>query len=495
MNSSVTYRMVEEAIQVYRNLSRLPSVKSGHISRRTIPSHIQVNSVWSQRNIERSEGVKYSRGHVIQLDVTVPSLPREINNEIWHRESPSGRYRALVRKCFDSKRNEKQYIEIWCGEEMLQNFDVESFDRHGKICDQDQFGCLEWSHAETHLLYVAEKKPAKNKSFFDPMKEDDTESDTSITRGNEYTYKESWGEQMTERIHPVLCVLDIEAGSVSLLKNIPDDVSPGQAVWCPGDLGVLCVGWFTDGFRHGLIYCQNRRSALFHVSLEKSSCEVIGVTDKAVRSPVFSPDGSKFVYLESEVFGPHVQCSKLMMCDWSTKGILTVVDIVQSAPAQEFQGIFTEGLVRSCWTNDSKRLIIDVTWRSKDELIVVEVETGVVTRLTNDPKVGSWRVLDVHNDLILAACCSINTPHYLVLGKLPPADEHSSITWTCLDTPPSSEAAAAQFKYQLSSAVSWQIVPVQAPGDESGFREYEYIMVKPAESSPKQTTPDRKSVV
>ena len=30
-----------------------------------------------------------------------------------------------------------------------------------------QFGCFEWSHAETHLLYTAEKKRPKAKSFFD----------------------------------------------------------------------------------------------------------------------------------------------------------------------------------------------------------------------------------------------------------------------------------------------------------------------------------------
>ena len=30
-----------------------------------------------------------------------------------------------------------------------------------------QFGCFEWSYVETHLLYIAEKKRPKAKSFFD----------------------------------------------------------------------------------------------------------------------------------------------------------------------------------------------------------------------------------------------------------------------------------------------------------------------------------------
>lgn len=30
----------------------------------------------------------------------------------------------------------------------------------------EQFGCLVWSHSETHLLYVAEKKRPKTESYF-----------------------------------------------------------------------------------------------------------------------------------------------------------------------------------------------------------------------------------------------------------------------------------------------------------------------------------------
>lgn len=36
---------------------------------------------------------------------------------------------------------------------------------------KDQFGSLEWSHSETHLLYVAERKVPKTKSYFDEKPE------------------------------------------------------------------------------------------------------------------------------------------------------------------------------------------------------------------------------------------------------------------------------------------------------------------------------------
>lgn len=47
-------------------------------------------------------------------------------------------------------------------------------------------------------------------------------------QGNEFVYKDNWGEQLSEKVHPVLCVLDIEGGCISLLENIPDNISPGQ---------------------------------------------------------------------------------------------------------------------------------------------------------------------------------------------------------------------------------------------------------------------------
>jgi hypothetical protein len=49
-------------------------------------------------------------------------------------------------------------------------------------------------------------------------------------QGDEHVYRETWGEQMGDKVQSVLCVFDIEAGAVSVLENVPDDVSPGQVL-------------------------------------------------------------------------------------------------------------------------------------------------------------------------------------------------------------------------------------------------------------------------
>jgi len=102
----------------------------------------------------------------------------------------------------------------------------------------------------------------------------------------------------------------------SLLENLPEDVSPGQAIWCPNDLGVICVGWWHVPYRLGLVYCTQRRSALFHIDLKNYTCTTLGPTDQSVSNPVFSRDETRLVFLQNSAGGPHRQCSQLAMCDW-----------------------------------------------------------------------------------------------------------------------------------------------------------------------------------
>jgi len=121
----------------------------------------------------------------------------------------------------------------------------------------------------------------------------------------------------------------------------------------------------------------------------------------------------------------------------STKGIVTVVDVVGSAASvDEFPGIYAEHLDETCWSEDSQRVVLSSVWRSRRELIMVHVETGAVTRLTNDLAVGAWNLLDIRKDLMLAACSSPSQPPYLVVGKLPAAGEPMTVKWLRLDAEP-----------------------------------------------------------
>jgi acylaminoacyl-peptidase len=474
---------VEDAVSIYRQLAQFPKVKCGRISMEETPGHLQVYSEWSQRDLERSEMTKFARGHIVQLDVVIPTPPHQISDEQWNKESPSGRYRAIVRKVVDKKKGEdKQWIEVWNDSRRLHNIDVMASEQHGKVYDDDgQFGTLQWSYAETHLLYVAEQKSPKTKSYFEGKLDKTASSsggmsDVTVSKGDEFVYRDCWGEQLSEKSQPVLCVLDIETGGISLLENLPEGVSPGQAVWCPDDLGIVCVGWFNKPYRLGLVYCTMRRSTLFHIDLKNFKCTNLIPSDhgdRAVVSPVFSPDLTKLVYLDSPAGGPHRQCSRLMMCDWATKGIVMVVDVVHSASKpDEFPGLFTLRLEETCWSDDSKRVVLTSQWRSRQELVLIHVEAGLVTRLTSDPLIGSWTLLDIKKDLMLVSCSSPCQPDYLAIGKLPADGRETTIKWLKLDAEP-----------LPLTQLSWKVVTVAVPEARVNHKypslNYEYILLEP----------------
>lgn len=83
--------------------------------------------------------------------------------------------------------------QVWEKNRKLKSFNLTALEKHGPVYEDgeapavragwaegrpspgappdrpshpDCFGCLSWSHSETHLVYVAEKKRPKTESFF-----------------------------------------------------------------------------------------------------------------------------------------------------------------------------------------------------------------------------------------------------------------------------------------------------------------------------------------
>uniref|UniRef100_A0A8C8A469 acylaminoacyl-peptidase n=1 Tax=Oryzias sinensis TaxID=183150 RepID=A0A8C8A469_9TELE len=115
---------------------------------------------------------------------------------------------------------------------------------HGRVYDDVQFGSLSWSECEGKLLYVAEK--SRNSSA----------GGESACREDRNVYCEDWGEALTSKSVPVVCVVDLHSGAVDVLQGVPEDVSPGQALWAPGYQSVFFVGWYHEPFRLGLKFCE-----------------------------------------------------------------------------------------------------------------------------------------------------------------------------------------------------------------------------------------------
>ncbi|NXC23057.1 ACPH enzyme, partial [Corythaeola cristata] len=508
--------------------------------------YCSLHTEWSQRDLARAENVKFCRQYLIFHDgaSVVYSGPAgtcsEIKDELLSRESPSGALKAVLRKVpSKEKEKEKQFLEVWDQNRKVKSIDLTALDKHGSVYDNDQFGCLAWSHSETHLLYVAEKKRPKAESFFQskapelgtsdedvghPEKKDaplkvrspcsgagggwggSRGADGAVPQGEQFVYQEDWGEALSTRSVPVLCALDIEGSSVSVLDGILEHLSPGQAFWSPGDTGVVFVGWWHEPFRLGLQHCTNRRSALFYVDLTGGKCgkrrvpnlagtpaprspslsphacaELLSEDTKAVWSPRLSPDHCRIVYLENDALGPHQQCSRLRMYDWYTKHTSTVLEAVPRQAWGAFPGIYCSALPGLCWAADSRRLVLDTAQRSQQDVFVVDTVTGATTSLTADAPQGSWSVLTIDRNLLVAKFSTPSCPPMLKVAVLPDAGQEAQARWVCLqDAPP-------------VPGISWGIRTLQPPPEQEhpqyGGLDFDAILLRPTEGPAAQKPP------
>ncbi|XP_065407533.1 acylamino-acid-releasing enzyme isoform X15 [Chrysemys picta bellii] len=385
---SPVLRSPEEIAALYRELNQCPSLCSACIGPEVTTQYggkyCNVYTEWSQQDLERAENVKFCRQYLIFHDsqAIVYSGPSgtcsEIKGELLSRESPSGALKAVLRKASPGKGEEKQFLEIWDQNRKVKSINLTVLEKHGNVYEDDQFGCLSWSHSETHLLYVAERKRPKAESFF-------------------------------------------QSRAPELSSSCADERRDKavKAFWSPGDMGVVFIGWWHEPFRLGLRHCTNRRSALFYVDLTGARCELLSDDTKAVWSPRLSPDQCRIVYLENGVLGPHQQCSCLRM-----------------------------------------------------ELLVVETLTGSVTSLTMGAPLGSWSLLTIDRDLLVARFSTPSCPPTLKVAFLPRAGQEAQVHWVCLeDVTPVPE-------------ISWAIRPLQPPPDQENPKyegiDFEAILLQPS---------------
>uniref|UniRef100_A0A8C7Z588 Acylamino-acid-releasing enzyme n=1 Tax=Oryzias sinensis TaxID=183150 RepID=A0A8C7Z588_9TELE len=473
--------------KLYRELSLYPSLSRADvgpvITSQYGGKYSNIYTEWSQRDLERNENVKFCRQYIVFHDDKslvysgASGNCTEIRGEVLSKDSPSGEMKAVVREC-TVKGEEKQFLEIWSKNIKMKSINLTALKKHGKVYEDEQFGCLVWSHSETHLLYVAEKKRPKAESFFQLSSSIDEEETTRLDRketvkGEQFAYHEDWGEALVNKSCPVLCVLDIEGDNVSVLEGVPDDISPGQAFWAPGDTGVVFVGWWHEPFRLGLKFCPNRRSSLFYVDLTGGKCEQLSSGSSAVCSPRLSPDQCRIIYLECSVYGPHMQCSKLCMYDWYTKKTSVVVDEVKRSKEDGFAGIYCSQLSPKCWSADSQRVLISCPQRSRKDLLTVDISTGSVTSLTAESDIGSWCLLNIERDLMVVSCSSPNCPPYLVVGFLPSRDSQEKVVWVTLEGS------------QMLPDIGWQIMTFTPPPEHDNSQypglDFEALLIKPKE--------------
>ncbi|XP_035015895.1 S9 family peptidase [Hippoglossus stenolepis] len=422
-----------EVSGVYTEVSGLPAPLSAHVREEQLPELrvYAVTAEWSQSDLVRCSRLRYSQQWTVIADVNdqksiravlPPGSCAPVSGELLSGRSPIQDLRAVVRET-----SGHQLLEIWDSNGLRKCLNLTALNKHGRIYDDAQFGCMSWSECENHLLYVAER--SKNTSSETCDGESACGKDRSV-------YCEDWGEALTNKSSPVICVVNLQSGTVTVLQGVPLDVSPGQALWAPGSQSVVFVGWYHEPFRLGLKFCSNRRSALFKLDLD-GHCECLSGDDLSVSCPRLSPDGSTLIYLQGRVFGPHNQCHSLQQLDLKSRKTSTLLDVVHRPQTGEFAGVY-ESLASCCWSADSQRVVFSSACRNWKDLFMVDRRTRKVSSLSDSLSdvsrvYGSWKLLTVQRDMMIVCCSSPNTPPTLRVGFLPSAGE--AVTWRTLQPP------------------------------------------------------------
>ncbi|XP_023846542.1 acylamino-acid-releasing enzyme isoform X2 [Salvelinus sp. IW2-2015] len=391
---------------------------------------------WSQ--IERFRGARlhYAQQWTLiqnysketDIDIQPPSPCSLLHGELLSSYSLSGDLKAVVRETSGQVAGQ-QFLEVWSNSGLKKILHLTALNKHGRVYEDGQFGSLAWSTCEGRLLYVAEGKRSIGESYASASIPSEPTAGPSggPSEKDKSLYWEDWGEGLTSKSVPVLCVADVAKGTVTVLQGVPSHVSPGQCLWAHDGECLFFVGWWHEPFRLGLRFCSNRRSALFCLDLE-GNCECLSGDTSSVSSPRLSPDGRYLVYLEGQVFGPHSQCFSMKQYDLETRNISVLVDVVNRPKKDEFAGLY-EALPPRCWASDSQRVVFSSARRNWRDLFVVDRATRRVTRISDSEKFGSWKLLTIQNDLMVVHCSHLNEAPRLAVAFLPLAGGEGDVSW------------------------------------------------------------------
>ncbi|XP_049824230.1 acylamino-acid-releasing enzyme-like isoform X2 [Aethina tumida] len=410
--------ITSKIIETYKSFTSIPTLVAAQITSKNV-----VNSVWTQRNIEKGKPTKFQRSILVLNDLKEPveTHPVDISEEVLTSTSASEQFRAVLKE-----QNSKQFLEVWQKSSLIRCVNLNELDVHGNVYSDIEFSSFEWSPDEKKILYVAEKKVPKSDPYHKRITEKPSEEgdgDTPKPRGEEYVFTEDWGEQLVGKKKSILAQYDIENDKVEILSGIPDDKCIAQPKYSPDGSHIIGVSYSIEPRRLGLIYCSNRDSTLFTLDFEGNYVE-LGLEKSSVKSPRFTPDGKTIIWLQRSAGGPHASAMALKKTQAPLKEnstIETVVEIVETSIKIEnnktFYGLYNTGFPKRCWA-DNCTLLLSTNQKYTANSYLVNIDTGKITELSiNDNS--SLIVLDVFQDNVLVAKKHALKPDQLAIGKLP----------------------------------------------------------------------------
>uniref|UniRef100_K3XAI9 Acylamino-acid-releasing enzyme n=2 Tax=Globisporangium ultimum (strain ATCC 200006 / CBS 805.95 / DAOM BR144) TaxID=431595 RepID=K3XAI9_GLOUD len=425
----------------------------------------QVQLVWGKKDLINNATHKYHVQYQVNdvADETKSAVHRGIFPSSWDvaatTVSPSKQLVVTLKleKGSDAAGPAEGVFSVYKDSTLIHTFRTPK-SAHGAIYLGEREGGLVWSHDETRIAYVAEKKSAESAPFWENVNsskakddkkatdDDSKKSDDAVLPGNKYVHEDDWGEQYVGKKTGAIFVATLATGKIDEVKGVPANLTCADVQFTPGDDGLIFAGTETASpKRLGIIYCYNRPITLYHlpfsntedVSKNEATATKIKLipTDEgskliaSMRSPRFSPDGKKVAFYATRDVSTHNTCSILAVLDWETKHVSTLIDIVNepqseytTSPATAFNGLFTGSLSKKAWSSDGKFLFFDTQvgtrflWKYVDVATKQVVSPAYVEGHTQN--VGIETVLDRDGDAFLVSVSSPIRPSSVHLISL-----------------------------------------------------------------------------
>jgi len=411
----------------------------------------QLQIVWSQMSCRTNRPLSYTTSAAISEEGQVTShasgLCWDFADAVAVVPSKDGEKMLVVR---ESPNGQKSCIlQIW-GKRRLQ-CEVEVLAR---VLAEGYFSSFDWDAQGRRVCFVAEPAAAEGPAM-------GKESGAGAWKGEAHS-ESDWGEALGGLRSPRVYALDVETQSVFALEAPPDS-SCGHCIWSPDGEEVVYTAWPAEaeelgGLRRpGLIYCFNRRSALYSQRAEPLAVPVRLSPQSTISAarPSFSPDGKTLAFVSNRCAveaGTHDATQELLTVPWQggqapqSIANMVVPAVLRPSSTTAFPGLYVQGALR--WVGD-RSVVVQSQWRCEDAVVRIDVDSGSLHRLT--PAGSSYSLLAGKSGMVIAARSTPTSPPEVVVGCAPA----SGLDFGCWEWSPvaSSHGRSASTPQALSTVM------------------------------------------
>lgn len=453
-------RAIKKAYEVSLGV---PTLKSASI----LPQTQTVEAVWQQSCLATNAKVSYTSVHALP-GPTASSAPPTLSPP-WPLspglglEAQCGQRRVLIHKCTNDQKNEVQVLRVFDGPVLVQSLNLTDRDVHGDVYMDQELGGLTLDATGERVAFIAEMKPPTSRPFFKYVSASKSESDREP--GQQYRYKDEFGEQLVGQGRPVIVVVNLNTDEVKLWdESLPVDWCPGQLQFYKDTLVGLAVK--VEHFRLGLVFCSNRPKVIFSLDLESGEHRLLSGDDKiSAMSPRILKSRDLLVWLERDlktsqgIFpGPHHTCVRVMIRNLSDPTSIPQVlapEIALKQSETEFSGIYENWLPARCFALD-KYLVLSSSQESIITPLVIDLDTRAIQVLKEHAQTA---VVDVQDDYVVGCHATPTSAPRLVAGIV---SQDGKIGFQSLSQEP-------DLTPDLPPSTCWELIEFQSPPDSVSF--------------------------